>query len=135
MRRLNKVKRQANLENTMPYYSHNQQTVTSTKATTTTTKSSLSTRVRFKTDNDEDSGDNKSNDDVVTHVKPRQNISAAKFSSEPEKPRAKALSLKIPGLLLEIKDLTYLVEEVRTNMRLYKDKINAMQSIVHVVLI
>ena len=138
MHKLNREKKQITIENTMPYFPHKERTVTPTKATTTlstTTKSSMSARVRFKAEDDADSGDNNSDDDFVTPTKPRQKTSAPKSSPEPKNPRTKVLSAKMRGMLMEIKELTYQVEEGRTEMHLYKDKINDMQTIAHVALI
>ena len=131
-RRVNIAKRQTTLENIIPYYVHNQPTVTPTKAAVTTTKSSLSTdfgddnpnddlveegpsemrryndwRATMDRVNDEDLGDNNPDDDFVPRKKPRQKTSAPKSSSEPEKQ----------------------VGEDVMEMHLYTDKIEDMQSI------
>ena len=131
-RRVNIAKRQTTLENIIPYYVHNQPTVTPTKAAVTTTKSSLSTdfgddnpnddlveegpsemrryndwRATMDRVNDEDLGDNNPDDDFVPRKKPRQKTSAPKSSSEPEKQ----------------------VGEDVMEMHLYTDKIEDMKSI------
>ena len=127
-RRLNRIKTQSTIDATVPYHIHNHPTVTPPA-----TSSALSKRVKFTLNTGSDLEDSGSDTDFVTPTKPRQKPPSSKPPSDKRKSRV--LDLKVRSMMCEIKELTYQVEEGRTEMRLYKDKINDMQSIAHVALI
>ena len=77
---------------------------------------------------------NNSDDDFVTVTpsKPRKRLSTMKSAETRKKTK---LDLKTRSMMLEIKELEYMLEESRTENRLYRDKLNDLEGITHVALI
>ena len=83
-------------------------------------------KVRFRLWKSRDLEEDESDTDFITPTKSRQKASPPRPSPPEELRKGKVLDLKVRAMMLEIKDLTYEVEEGRTEMRLFKDKINVM---------